>query len=73
MVRTYCRFWIRMKDSTIDAGVGSPSLNLLGIMFGGYEYRCAGVSRVAGGKLLAYFKEMHFLGIHTESSCLLRG
>ena len=57
MVRTYCRFWIRMKDSTIYAGVGSPSLNRSGIMFGGYEYRCAGVSRV-----LVYTRKCTSLG-----------
>ena len=32
MVTTYCRFWIRMKESTIYASVGSPSLNCLSII-----------------------------------------
>ena len=66
---TYCRFWIRIKDSTIYAGVGSPSLNRLGITvcLEVTKYQCAGDSRVAGGKLfLAYSKGMRFLGIHIQ-------
>ena len=48
MVTTYCRFWIRMKESTIYASVGSPSLNCLGVVFGGTEVTNIGAPELVG-------------------------